>query len=48
MIPPSTVSVSPHSDRVLEIDVEEAWEAIRVPPGWGNEVQIKVYFTLRK
>lgn len=48
VIPPSTVSISPQSDRVLEIDVEEAWRCVEAPVGWGNEVDVKVYFTLRK
>ncbi|MBE3042477.1 hypothetical protein IMZ48_07835, partial [Candidatus Bathyarchaeota archaeon] len=45
VIPPSTVSMSAHSDRVLEIDVEEAWRSVEAPVGWGNEVDVNVYFT---
>lgn len=48
VIPPSTVRIDPRSDQVLEIDVERAWKAVGVPPDWGNEVEVKVYFTLRK
>ena len=48
VIPPSTVSISQHSEKILDIDVEKAWREVEAPVGWGNEVDIKVYFTLQK
>lgn len=48
VIPPSTVSISQHSEKILEIDVEKAWREVGAPVGWGNEVDVKVYFTLNK
>lgn len=41
-VPVETVSVSGQDKRVLEIDVEKAWEGLGVQPGWGNEVEIVV------
>jgi hypothetical protein len=46
-IPPHTVSVSQDDRRILEIDVETAWKEMGLSSGWGNELQIKIYFTLR-
>ncbi|SPO02254.1 related to seed imbibition protein Sip1 [Cephalotrichum gorgonifer] len=48
VIPPATVSVSSQSDYVIEIDLEQAWKETEPPVGWGNEVDVKVYFTLQK
>ncbi|KAL8661005.1 MAG: hypothetical protein Q9202_005985 [Teloschistes flavicans] len=41
-VPVETVSVSGQDKRVLEIDVEKAWEGLGVQPGWGNEVEVVV------
>ncbi|ROW07669.1 hypothetical protein VMCG_03367 [Cytospora schulzeri] len=48
VIPPHVVSVSKTSDTVLEIDVEKAWEEMSLKPGWSNEVQVKLYFSIDK
>jgi hypothetical protein len=44
-IPPSTVSVSPVSEFVLEIDVERAFKEMNLDTQWYNEVEVKIYFT---
>lgn len=46
VIPPETVSVSKTSKEVLEVDLEEAWEKLKLKPGWGNEVELKLYFKI--
>lgn len=46
VIPVHTVSVSAVDAHVLEIDVEKAWEEMGLHPGWSNEVEIRVYFSI--
>ncbi|KAL8686230.1 MAG: hypothetical protein Q9218_007255 [Villophora microphyllina] len=41
-VPAHTVSVLSRDKRVLEIDVEKAWEEMGLQAGWGNEVEIVV------
>ncbi|KAI4199094.1 MAG: hypothetical protein LQ350_004849 [Teloschistes chrysophthalmus] len=38
-VPVGTVGVS---GKVLEVDVEKAWEGMGMQPGWGNEVEVVV------
>ncbi len=45
-IPPHTVSVSKQDSHVLEIDTEAAWNEMQLRPGWSNEVEVKVYFSI--
>ena len=46
VIPPHTVSVSKRDPHVVEVDVERAWDEMKLQPGWSNEVVVKVYFGL--
>ncbi|ROT39552.1 raffinose synthase Sip1 [Sodiomyces alkalinus F11] len=46
VIPVHTVSVSAADAHVLEIDVEKAWNEMALHPGWSNEVEITVYFSI--
>lgn len=46
VIPPNTVSISKADARVLQIDVEAAWNEMKLDLGWGNELEIKVFFTI--
>ncbi|KAK8121986.1 hypothetical protein PG984_010656 [Apiospora sp. TS-2023a] len=46
VIPPHTVSISKADARVLQIDVEAAWNEMKLNLGWGNELEIKVFFTI--
>lgn len=48
VIPPHTVAVSKTAKEVLEIDVEKAWNELGLKAGWGNEVEVKVYFSIDK
>lgn len=48
VIPPHTVSINKTSQNVLEIDIEKAWTELGLKPGWGNEVEVKVYISLDK
>ena len=43
VIPRHTVTLCSHDEHVLEIDVEAAWNEMKLKPGWSNEVEIKVY-----
>jgi hypothetical protein len=45
-VPRETVSISKSDKHVLEIDVEAAWEALGLRPGWSNEVEVKVFCNL--
>ncbi|CAI4218647.1 unnamed protein product [Parascedosporium putredinis] len=47
VIPPETVSISRHDPHVLEIDVEAAWKGVGEPVGWSNDIDVRVYFTLK-
>ena len=47
-IPPRTASVSKHDEHVLDVDIEIAWNEMRLESGWANEVQVKVFFALEK
>ncbi|KAH6853927.1 glycoside hydrolase superfamily [Chaetomium sp. MPI-CAGE-AT-0009] len=47
-IPPHTASVSKQDERVLDVDIEAAWNEMGLESGWANEVQVKVYFALEK
>lgn len=46
VIPRDTVSVSKDDEHVLEIDIQRAWEEMALRPGWGNEVEVKVTFSI--
>ncbi|KAK8132479.1 glycoside hydrolase superfamily [Apiospora kogelbergensis] len=46
VIPPHTVSISKADARVLQIDVEAAWNEMKLDVGWGNELEIKVFFSI--
>ncbi|KAK1853305.1 raffinose synthase sip1 [Colletotrichum chrysophilum] len=46
VIPVSAVSVCKNDDKVLEIDIEKAWEEMGLHPGWSNEVQMTVTFAI--
>ena len=46
VIPPHTVSISKADPRVLQIDVEAAWNEMKLDIGWGNELEIKVFFSI--
>jgi hypothetical protein len=45
-IPEHTVSIDEADEHVLRIDIEAAWKELDLRPGWGNEVDLKVYFTI--
>jgi hypothetical protein len=44
-VPRHTVRVSKSSDRVLEVDLETAWKEMKLPHGWSNEIEVKVWFS---
>ncbi|KAI8298022.1 raffinose synthase sip1 [Colletotrichum sp. SAR11_59] len=46
VIPVSAVSVCKSDDKVLEIDIEKAWEEMGLHPGWSNEVEMTVTFAI--
>lgn len=46
VIPVEAVSVSKDDAHVLEIDVEKAWRDMTLHPGWSNEVEVKVFFSI--
>ncbi|ROW14847.1 hypothetical protein VPNG_03820 [Cytospora leucostoma] len=48
VIPPHTVSINKASDKILEIDVEKAWTELDLKPGWSNQVEVKLYFSIDK
>lgn len=41
-IPVHTVKKSVVSNCVLEVDVERAWDEMKLKSGWSNEVQVKI------
>ncbi|GAP85377.1 putative raffinose synthase Sip1 [Rosellinia necatrix] len=43
-IPAYTVTVDQKDDRVLAIDIQKAWSEMGLNSGWGNEVEVKIYF----
>ncbi|KAI0389562.1 glycoside hydrolase family 36 protein [Xylariaceae sp. FL0594] len=43
-VPLHTVSVDERDARVLAVDVEAAWKEMGLSSGWGNEVEVKVFF----
>jgi hypothetical protein len=47
-VPPHTVAVSKQDERVLDVDIETAWNEMGLESGWANEVEVKVYFALEK
>lgn len=47
-IPPHTVSIDQDDKHVLRIDVEAAWKEMGLQAGWGNEIEIQVYFDIEK
>lgn len=42
VIPIDTVKICEYKP-VLEIDVEKAWDAMKIQPGWSNEVTLEVF-----
>ncbi|KAJ4297296.1 hypothetical protein N0V88_004214 [Collariella sp. IMI 366227] len=47
-IPPHTVSKNSQDEHVLDVDIETAWKEMELESGWSNEVEVKVYFGLKK
>lgn len=47
-IPPHTGNICKTDERVLEIDVEKAWDEMGLDSGWSNELVVKTYFTLNR
>ena len=47
-IPPHTVSIDQDDEHVLRIDVEAAWKEMGLKVGWGNEIEMQVYFDIEK
>lgn len=47
-IPPHTVSKNNQDGHVLDVDIETAWKEMELESGWSNEVEVKVYFGLKK
>ena len=45
-IPPHTVSISNVDAHVLEIDIQAAWKEMDLKPGWSNEIEVRLYFSL--
>jgi hypothetical protein len=45
-IPPHTVTICKDDSHVVEIDTEAAWKEMKLQPGWSNEVEVKVYFSI--
>jgi hypothetical protein len=45
-IPLSAVSINRNENHTLEIDVEKCWNEMGLQPGWSNEVEVKVYFSV--
>jgi hypothetical protein len=43
-VPIETVHRSKHDPRVLEIDIETAWKALKLEAGFKDEVEVKVSF----
>jgi hypothetical protein len=43
VIPEHTVSVSKSNPKVLEVDLETAWEEMGLDSGWSNEVGVKIF-----
>lgn len=48
VIPRHTVAMSKTASEVLEIDVEQAWKEMGLQAGWGNELEVKLYFSVDK
>jgi len=48
VIPRHTVSVSKCDPKVLEIDLQTAWEEMGLDSGWSNEVAVKIYLNAAK
>jgi hypothetical protein len=46
VIPAHNVSVSSSCASVVEVDMMKAWTEMGLDSGWGNEVQVKVLFSL--
>ncbi|KAF9875824.1 raffinose synthase Sip1 [Colletotrichum karsti] len=46
VIPVQTVVVCGTDDKVLEINIEKAWEEMSLHPGWANEVEVTVTFAI--
>ncbi|KAB5549909.1 raffinose synthase Sip1 [Coniochaeta sp. 2T2.1] len=45
-IPPKTVSISKQDLYVVEVDIETAWNEMKLEAGWANEVEVKLYFNV--
>lgn len=46
VVPVHAVAVCKSDDKVLEIDIETAWEEMGLHPGWSNEVELTVTFAI--
>jgi hypothetical protein len=42
------IKVSRDDEHVLEIDIEKAWEELKLDSGWSNEVEVKIYINPAK
>ncbi len=45
IVPPHTVTLCSHDEHVVEVDVEAAWNEMKLRPGWSNEIEVKLYFS---
>jgi len=45
-LPLGTVSLCGHDEHIIEFDVEAAWYQLALRPGWSNELEVKVYFSM--
>jgi hypothetical protein len=46
VIPVYTVAISKVDACVLEINIGKAWKELGLETRWGNDVEVKVYFSL--
>lgn len=44
VIPPKAVTKNKIDQHILEVDIETAWNEMKLKPGWANEVQVKLFF----
>lgn len=45
VVPLHTVRTSKASPYVLEVDIERAWEELKLVSKWSNEVEVKLYIS---
>lgn len=44
VIPPQAVSVNP-ARLVLQVDIEHAWNEMRLDGGWSNEIPVQIFIS---